>query len=133
MIEMTDDVYPYDTSYEPIFNVQIVTGAQTYTDTYTGILFIIVTHEVLYYGNKLGHYLINLNLLRSYETMGWDNPFDSNRDLCVETEDGDIIDIIANDMNIGFDSRAPTEHELKSLPHVEPLYGLSYRSHIRCL
>ena len=50
--------------------------------------------------------------------MVWDNPFDSNRELCVETEDGNTIDIMENCTNIGFDSRAPTEYELQSLPHV---------------
>ena len=50
--------------------------------------------------------------------MVWYNPFDSNREIFVETEDGDTIDIIANGTKIGFDSRAPTDHELQSLPHV---------------
>ena len=50
--------------------------------------------------------------------MFWYNPFDPNRKLCVETEDGYTIDLIANGTNIGLDSRAPTEHELKSLPRM---------------
>ena len=45
--------------------------------------------------------------------MVWDNPFDLNRKLCVETEDGDTIDLIENGTNIGFDSITPTEHELQ--------------------
>ena len=50
--------------------------------------------------------------------MVWDNTFDSNKELCVETEDGDTIYITANGAKFGFDSRAPTEHELQLLPHV---------------
>ena len=50
--------------------------------------------------------------------MVWDNHFDSNRELCAETEDGKIIDLIVNVTKIGFDSRAPTDHEFQSLPHV---------------
>ena len=61
MPERTSNVYPYDTSYEPMYNVPIVTGALTYTDRNTGISFIIVINEALYYGKKLGHYLINTN------------------------------------------------------------------------
>ena len=43
--------------------------------------------------------------------MIWYNTFDLNRELCVETEDGNTIYLIANYTNIIFDSRAPTEHE----------------------
>ena len=57
-------VYPYDTSYEPRYNGQIITGASTYTNRNTEKIFIIVINEALYYGEKLGHYLINPNQLR---------------------------------------------------------------------
>ena len=77
-----------------MYNVLILTGASTYTNINTGILFIIFINEALYYGKKIGHYLINTNQLRSHGTMVWDNPFDSNREICVETEDVDIIDLI---------------------------------------
>ena len=61
---------------------------------------------------------INPNQLRSYGTMVWDNPFDSNREICVETEDGKTIDLLANGTDIRPDQRVPNEHELQSLPHV---------------
>ena len=101
-----------------MYNVPIVTGASTYVNRNTGRSFIIGMNEAFYYGKKLGHSLIILNRFRSYGTMVWDDPFDSNRELCVENEDGGTIDIIENGTNIGFDSRAPTGHELKSKPHV---------------
>ena len=50
--------------------------------------------------------------------MFWGKYYDSNKELCVETEFCETIDLIANGTNIGFDSRAPTEHELQLLPHV---------------
>ena len=62
--ERTADVYLYDTSYEPMYNVPIVTGASTYTNINTGISFIIIIIEALYYGKKLGHSMINLNKFR---------------------------------------------------------------------
>ena len=43
----TTNVYPYDTSYEPMYIVSIVIGASTYIDRNTGILFIIVINEAL--------------------------------------------------------------------------------------
>ena len=96
----------------------MVTWVSTYMDRSTGRLFIIVLNKALCYSKKLGHSLINPNQLRSYGTMVWDKPFDSKRLLCVETGDGDTIYILANGIKVGFDSRAPTDHKLKSLPHV---------------
>ena len=68
-----------------MYNVPIVTGASTYTERNTGRSFIIVINETLYYDKKLGHSLINPNQFRSYMTMFWDKPFDSNIELCIET------------------------------------------------
>ena len=118
MTERTANVYPYDTSYETMYNVPIVTGASTYTNINTGRLFKTVINEALYYGKKLGCSLINPNQLRSYGNIVWDNSFDSNRKLCVETDDGNYIDLILNGTNIGFDSRAPDENELQYLTNV---------------
>ena len=59
--ERTSNVYPYDTSYEPMYNVPIVTGALTYKDIHTGRWFIIFINEALYYGMKPGHSLIKTN------------------------------------------------------------------------
>ena len=54
--DITDNVYPCDTYYEPMYNVPIVTGASTYKNRNIGRLFIIVINEALYYGKKLDHY-----------------------------------------------------------------------------
>ena len=94
IIESICNVYPYNTPYEPMYNVPIVIGASTYMNRNTEIQFKIVINEAFYYGNKIGHSLINPNQLQSYGTIVWDNPFDSNIEICVETEDGDTIDLI---------------------------------------
>ena len=103
MIERIAHVYPYDTSYKPMYNVSIVPYASTYTHRNIGRSFIIVINDALYYGKKLGNSMINPNQFRSYGTMVWDNPFYSNRELCAETEYGDTIDLTENGTNIGFD------------------------------
>ena len=64
-IYKTSDVYPYDTSYKPIFNVPIVTGASMYTDRNTMIFSIIIKNKALYFDKKFGNSLIHLNRLRS--------------------------------------------------------------------
>ena len=100
-------------------NVLIVTGESMYTDRNTGRSFIIVINEALYYGKKLGHSLIIPNQLQSYGTVVRYNSFDSNREMCVKTEDGDTINLISNGTNIVLYSISSTEHEFQLLPRVQ--------------
>jgi len=51
----TADVYPYDTSYKPVQNIPIVSGATAWTNVDDCITYILVINEALYYGNKLDH------------------------------------------------------------------------------
>ena len=83
-----------------MYNLPIVTGALMYTDRNTGRSFIIVINEAFYYGKKCGCSMINPNKLRSYGTMVWYNPFYLNREICVETEDGNTNILIANGAKI---------------------------------
>ena len=73
--ERKANLYPYYISYEPMYNVPIVTGASTYRNLNTWRSLIVLS-EALYYGKKLGHSLIKPNQLQSYRTMVWDNQFD---------------------------------------------------------
>ena len=41
---------------------------------------------------------------------------------CLETCEGDTIDLIADRMQIGFSLNVPTEEELRTLPHTEVKY-----------
>ena len=100
-----------------------VSGATTATENITGNSFIMVVNEVLYYGNKLDHSLINLNQLRCYGMMVWDNPFDENRDLCLETYEGDTCDLIPDDTNIGFSSHVLTEEDIRTVLHIKVTSG----------
>ena len=48
MTSRTVDVYPYDPSCKPLYNVTIVSGANTVTDSITGNSLIMVINEALY-------------------------------------------------------------------------------------
>ena len=123
MTSRTADVYPYNPSFKPFYNLPIISGATTVTYIITGNSFIMVINKALYYGKKLYHSLINPNQLRCYETMVWDNPFDPYMDLCFETANGNTIDLTADGMKIGFSSHVPTCEELRTLPHIEVASG----------
>ena len=121
-------MYPYEPSYKPLYNVPIVSGATTVTDSITGKSFIIVINEALYYGKKLNHSLINPNQLRCYETMVWDNPFEPYRDLCIEMDDGNTIYLTPDGTKIGFSSYVTTNKELRTLPHIEVTSGSEWNT-----
>ena len=54
-------MYPYDSSYEPISDVPIVSGATAYDDPDTGLTWLLIINNGLYYGNKIDDTLINPN------------------------------------------------------------------------
>ena len=53
MTLINSNVYPYNTSYKPLYNVPIVSGVTTVMDNITRNPFIMVVNEALYYG-KIG-------------------------------------------------------------------------------
>ena len=55
--------------------------------------------------------------------MVWYNPFDSYRDLCIKTGDGNRIDLPPDGTRIGFRSHVPTDKELRTIMHIEVTSG----------
>jgi hypothetical protein len=115
----TADVYAYNTSIQPIQNVPIVSGATAYNDVSTGITYILVFNESLYYGDKLDHTLINPNQVRSYGIPFWDNPFDPNRPLSIEVDNNLHIPLCTAGTKLMFSSRVPTATELTTCEHIQ--------------
>ena len=113
----TADVYPYDESYTPITNVPIVSGATTYHHP-NGNSYILIIHEALYYGKRLSHSLINPNQLRHFGIGFWDNPYDTSHNLSIEIDDEIVIPLQYEGTKLAFESQAPSDHELNTLPHL---------------
>ena len=51
-------------------------------------------------------------------TVVWDNPFDPNRNICLEKCEGNTIDFIPDSKNIGFKSHILTGEKLGTLSHI---------------
>lgn len=115
----TADVFPYDSSYQPITNVPIVTGATAWDCPSTGSTYILVIHEGLYYGSTLDHSLINPNQIRHNGIDLWDNPFDPAHCLCIDIDRGPFIPLSITGTKVFFQTRSPTQHELHSCQHIE--------------
>ena len=114
----TADVYAYDKSYSPATNIPIVTGATAYDDPISGKTFILLFNEALYYGTRMDHSLFNPNQLRMYGVHVWDNPFDQERPFSIQASDDVEIQLKTKGTKIFFDSRTPTEGELRSCPKI---------------
>ena len=114
----TADVYPYDSSYKPIQNIPIVTGATAWTDRSNNVTYILIINEALYYGSKLDHSLINPNQIRANSIDVHDNPFDVTKPISIDVGEGLIIPLTKSGTKIYFDSRTPTEEELNNCEHV---------------
>ena len=113
------DVYPYDSSYQPITNVPIVSAATAWTNPNTNETVILVFHETLYYGTSLAHTLWNPNQLRHNGVEVNDNPYDtsSNRmTICVEDL---VIPLQTLGTKVQFHTHSPTEAQLQFCRHVE--------------
>lgn len=113
------DVYPYDKSYDPIQDVPIITGATAWTDHSNGETYILIFHEALYYGRKMGHSLINPNQIRAQGHDFWDNPFDRAHDVGIETLDGPTIPLVFLGTKCVFESSAPSREQLQNCVHIE--------------
>ena len=117
--QRTADVYAYDKAIKPLQNVPIVTGATAWDDPITGETYIIVVNEALYYGTKLDHSLINPNQIRAFGLSFWDNPFDTEKGLCIDLDDVTTIQLKTKGTKIFFETRAPSERELRDCHRID--------------
>ena len=61
-----DVYYPYNHVYEPLHNVPIVSAATAWNDVESGMTWLLIINEGLFYGSKLDHSLLNPNQLRDH-------------------------------------------------------------------
>ena len=112
------EVSPYSDEYEAINNVPVVRVATLWTDQRDNQGYILVFNEALWMGDSLPHSLINPNQLRAYGTIVQDNPFSCDP-LVIEPPNDDVtIPLFTLGTIIYADTRAPTQEELSTLPHV---------------
>ena len=129
MTSRTADVYPYDSSYKPMVNVPIVTGATAWDDPHSGETYILIFNESLFYGPKLNHSLINPNQIRMNGIGFWDNPFDKDKELCIDVERGPVIPLEFKGTKLTFSSRVPSNEELENCHHIQMTSPLAWNPH----
>lgn len=112
------DVYGYDKTIAPK-RVPIVSGATAYEHVQTDMVYILIFHELLYYGMSLNHLLINPNQLRSYGVLVWDNPFDKERSFGIDVNNELFIPFTTMGTKVYFKSRTPTMEEIRDCLRIE--------------
>ena len=113
----TCEVMPYSDTYKAITDVPVVTGATLWTSPHDGDEYILIFNEALWMGDTLQHTLVNPNQLRAYGTTVQDNPF-SPSPLSFDPTNGPVIPLTTMGTIIYCTTRAPSDHELSSLPHI---------------
>jgi hypothetical protein len=108
----------YD-DFTPVPDVPIATVATTWSDPLTGKGYILIKNEVLYFGNKMDHSLINPNQLRHYGVVVHDNPYetDPTRTMGIEINDNDLIPFSLQGSTVFFKTRYTNDDELDTYPH----------------
>ena len=98
----------------------IATVATAWSDEHTGQGFILIMHEVLFFGNDLDHSLINPNQIRHNGFQVYDNPYESDQDrqMGIVINDTKRVPFTSEGTTIFFKSRYPTDDEMETLPHV---------------
>ena len=70
--------------------------------------YILVHNKMLFFGDELYQAIKNPNNIWNYHITFWDNPFDNDRGLVIETSNERNITLIMKGTKIGLMSQVPT-------------------------
>jgi hypothetical protein len=84
---MVCQVHGFHKSFDAILNIPVTTVATLWTDPQSGIAYILVIHQALYFGSQMDHSLINVNQIRITEIQVCDDPYDRYRNIGVNLDD----------------------------------------------
>jgi len=79
--------------------------------------YLLVGDQFLYFGEALPNSLLNPNQLRAFGVEVYDNPFDESQDIGMDCRDI-FIPLHTIVSNVYFESRVPTDWEVKHLPRI---------------
>lgn len=112
-------VAAYNSAYDPVSNIPIATAATTFDDPDTGISYLLVFHQAIWFGNKLDDTLLCPNQIRANGHRVDDTPqqFSESSLHSIEctTEAGRkvTIPLTLNGVISRFETRRPTRAEIE--------------------
>ena len=93
--------------------------ATAYTDENTGITYILIVNEGLWFGERMKHSLINPNQCRKFGIDLCDDPYDPHRSLrLLDNDTGITIPFVTKGSTVLFCTHAPSQTELDTCLHV---------------
>ena len=107
----TAGFYPYETSYEMINDVPIVSGTTSY-DHNGGNTYILIFHEIIHCVKKLPHRFINPNKLHRFGAGVWKNPHETYHYPSIEANDTTTKPLNYQGTNLPLKSIVSTKTEL---------------------
>ena len=115
------DVFPYQEDYRAIKDIPVATCA-TMVRGEDGTDILLIGHEMLYFGNKLNHSLLNQNQIRDHiRHFGGYVQDDFTREdevFGIKTRDA-FFPFYMEGSLISFDLCHPSNYKIENLPHVE--------------
>jgi hypothetical protein len=111
---ITCEVIPFTNDYKPMKDIPVVSAATAWTNDETGEVVILYFHQILWYGKRLQHSLLNPNQIRHYGRPLCDDITDRSRPFGIDIDSEFIIPFTMSGTNIYFQSRVPSQWELEN-------------------
>ena len=117
----TVSVSPFSTELTSLSDVPIGTCATVFDDPNTGQSFLLIVNEAIYLGDRMSHSLLCPNQLRSNGVQVFDVPLQfGGLKHCIDIVEHDLqIPLQLHGTFSYFDSRIPTDNELRHLDRFE--------------
>ena len=115
----TCDVYAYNERYDAIKDVPIATCA-TVVPSDNGLDFLLIGHEMLYFGTDMKRSLLNQNQIRHHIHQDGgvvQDDFTRGGDFGIRTGEA-YVPFYMDGSAVSFDSRVPSDLEMETLPRI---------------
>jgi hypothetical protein len=114
------EVRGFSEDFEPITDVKIAAVATAWCDGTGGPTYILIFNEALYFGDEMGHTLINPNQLRHYGVRVHDNPYetDPKRAMGIEIYEDLRLPFNTEGSTIYFETKYPSDDEMENCTHI---------------
>ena len=119
--DRTVSVYAFSQDYAPQQNIPIGTVATVWVHPRTGVAYLLVIHEALFFGDRMAHTLLNPNQLRAHGLAVYDTPtqFDLGSPHHIHDPVTDVtIPLYLRGVISYFDSHLPTSDDVHMLPRI---------------
>jgi len=111
------EVSPFLPTYDAVNEIPVAGCGTVWSSPSTGQDYLLVGDQFLYFGEVLPNSLLNPNQLRAFGIGVNDNPFDESQDIGIDCGD-EFIPLRTIGTNVYFESRVPTDWEVKHLPRI---------------